>query len=373
MRAPFWQGVTDPQNAAEFSRVFEKMIEIGQTSLPAIPPSSERAKRDEFNKLDSTSFTTWLGQTFGKIHPHIEELFREYCWSSFGADMDEISAAQALNFLCSDLQTIAAFPGGNAAISQALYDKLLTTLPDCSLRPGCLVVDVVNAPSGGVRICYEGQDGNLRTIQAKACVMTSPKFVSKILVTGMPDSQTDAIESLDYRAYVVANVLVKTPVKSPGYDLYCLQGTVPHDPQQDTAARVYTDATFSTWTQHDQSPHGVLSLFRPYAYDGGRQELYGSGAFPKLMADFKKAVPDLVQSLGVDPADIAAIRLTRWGHAIPVARTGLIAKGTLEAASAPVGRIFFGQQDNWANPCFETACISGKAAADQARKAVGRA
>src|SRR6185312_2478387 len=106
------------------------------------------------NELDNQSFTQWTAATFGRVHPHVEELFREYCWSSFGADMDEISAAQALYFLCSDLQTIAAFPGGNAAIAQALYQKLQGALPDGSLRPNCLVIDVTP---------YPGADGSLHS------------------------------------------------------------------------------------------------------------------------------------------------------------------------------------------------------------------
>jgi len=76
--------------------------------------------------------------------------------------------------------------------------------------------------------------------------------------------------------------------------------------------------------------------------------------------------------MGIDPSTITEIRLSRWGHAIPAAQKGLIADGTLERASKPFGRIFFGQQDNWASPCFESSVQCAQAAADQARKLAGR-
>ena len=45
---------------------------------------------------------------------------------------------------------------------------------------------------------------------------------------------------------------------------------------------------------------------------------------------------------------------------------------TLEACAAPIaGRIFFGQQDNWANPSFESSVAAATNAAEQARKSLG--
>lgn len=372
---PFWQGVTDPPRAAEFKKVFDKLITMAtsEDGLPAIPPPANQDPEDrkELNRLDNMSFADWTKSTFGQIHPHIEELFHQYCWSAFCADFNEVSAAQAINFLCADLVVIQTVPGGNAGITQALYDRLGKSLPDCSLRAGCLVVDI-SQDAGGVRVCYEGPDGNLKTVQAKAVVNTAAKFISKVVLTGVPDDQWDAMDTLKYRAYVVGNVLMKSPLKSPGYDVYCLRGQVPGDPKDEIQSRVWTDLTYATWAQDDQGAHGVLSLYRPYAYDGGRKELYQDGAYEKLKADFQNAVPTLVTQIGLDPANIVEIRLSRWGHALPVAAKGLIADGTLERASKPIGRVFFGQQDNWASPCFESAFQCATGAADSARQVASR-
>ena len=50
------------------------------------------------------------------------------------------------------------------------------------------------------------------------------------------------------------------------------------------------------------------------------------------------------------------IRISRWGHALPVAQTGLIADGTLEKIRKPFReRVFFVEQDNWALPALDTS------------------
>jgi protoporphyrinogen oxidase len=371
-KAPFWTGVTDPTQPHEFKRVYDKFMSMSPDGIPTIPPdpNDDAAKRAELNRLDSMTMAEWVKQELGAVHPHVEELLREYAWSSLLTDYEEVSAAQMLNFFISDLTAIQTLPGGNAGISQALFDHLKKKLPDCSLRPGCLVIDI-SQDATGVRVCYEGPDGNLKTIQAKSVVNTSAKFISKIVVSGLPDDQIDAIDSLDYRAFVVANVLLKNPIKSPGYDVFSMTGEVPKDPKKEIANRVYTDLTFANWSQGDQTAHGVVSLFRPYPYDGGRKELYKPTAFDKIKADFKTAVPTLLTSMGIDPASVVEIRLSRWGHALPCAKKGLIADGTVEKASRPIGKVFFGQQDNWASPCFESAIAAATFAADSARKAAG--
>jgi hypothetical protein len=134
--------------------------------------------------------------------------------------------------------------------------------------------------------------------------------------------------------------------------------------------RVFTDITFASWAQGDQTGHSVVSLFRPYAYTGGREELYQPGAFEKLKSDFNSKIPALLKTLGADSDSVVAVRMSRWGHALPLAGKGMIGKGTFEKASRPFGKIFFGQQDTWGSPCFESAVASARAASDLARKAV---
>lgn len=57
-----------------------------------------------------------------------------------------------------------------------------------------------------------------------------------------------------------------------------------------------------------------------------------------------------LQEMNLSLKDIKGIRMTRWGHAIPVAHTNLLASKKLDLMNQSINdRIFF------AKPAFETA------------------
>lgn len=356
----FWNGVTDPQAALQFRRVYEKMRVLRQGPYPDIPPTEWGMTEEKLKALDRLSFAQWLKNEFSSLHPHIHEFFQDYCWSSLGGSMNELSAAQCLNFLLSDLFGVGAFPGGNSAITENLVNRLSRDLPHTCLRPSHLVVDIRRV-SDGVLITYEDSEGILRSIQARACIVCSPKFVAKHLIDGLPDDQRVAMSALRYRAYIVANILLKVNVPSQAYDLYRIE------PKAES--RTYTDLVFASWAAHDRHSRSVLTLYRPYPVDSGRAALYAETAFADLKKSFESVVPELVKTLDLPENSIQTIRLTRWGHPLPLGEPGLIAKGILQKAASVVSdRIFLAQQDNWASPCFESAFGAASRASDEVRK-----
>jgi len=65
---------------------------------------------------------------------------------------------------------------------------------------------------------------------------------------------------------------------------------------------------------------------------------------------------------------VRQVRFTRWGHAMPIARPGLIANGTAEVAHRPIGNnLYFANQDNWALPAVENSLLDAKAVTDKIR------
>lgn len=93
------------------------------------------------------------------------------------------------------------------------------------------------------------------------------------------------------------------------------------------------------------------------AYDGGRGELYASGAYEKFRHEFEQQIRnDVMPVLKIAPTELVDLRLTQWGHAIPIAQPGLLSDNVCQRARAPhKERVFFVEQDNWALPCMETA------------------
>ena len=62
------------------------------------------------------------------------------------------------------------------------------------------------------------------------------------------------------------------------------------------------------------------------------------------------------------------VRLTRWGHAMPIPRPGYIANGLVETAHRPIGNnLYFVNQDNWALPAVENSLLDAKSVTDTIR------
>jgi hypothetical protein len=343
---------------AELRRIYEK-------GYPEIPwGKGDPISFDELKKWDSEDALTWLKRVDPDLHPHVQEYFQLYAWSSFGGSLDEISAAQCANFVAAETVGIRAFPGGNSAITAALHQRLRAELPPGSMNSHSIVLEVKEV-EGGVEVLYEDRQGKLQRVRAPAAVVAAPKYVARVIVKGISKERDDLWRQLPYRAYTVSNVLLKQKVPSRAYDLFWLEGQSPEDPMFGSRTdRPWTDFIYGSWADQDQSPRSVLTLYKPYPFDGARSLLMGSFAHQRIVDEVEKVLPDMLEQLGVPESAYEGTRVTRWGHSLPLARTGFIADGTLDKIGAPQGRIFFANQDNFMNPAFETAFATAQRAAD---------
>lgn len=361
--ADFWRGETAPATqrrqfrelAAYFRRLYD---EEGGLRYPQIPADSADA-RAHVDALDRTSFRRHVESRLGRrrLHPHIRTVFEHYCWSSFGASFSEVGAAAGLNFFAAEFGDILVTPGGNAAIAERLHERLDRELPPDHLRVGALAANV-RAVHGGFEVAYEDAAGVLRCLHARAVVMACPKFAAARLVEGLEPERIEAIRRLRYRSYLVANVLLRRRMGQAPYDLYLL-GDGATDGRNVRAAAERQGATDVVFGQfvHPDAAASVLTLYRPLPYDGARPALLEEAAHARVLGEFEAQVHErILPLLELAGADIAGIRLARWGHALPVAETGLIAGGTVDRLRRPFrDGLFFVQQDNWALPAIETA------------------
>jgi len=141
----FWDGETDPANAAQF-KMLKKLFKdtIGGTG-PDFPdiPIIDLSKREYMNKLDRISFKQYLEDYVGgKLHPHIETKLHFYFWSTFSCTFEETSAAAGLNAYASEFGKVYATPGGNAALAERVTRKIVEKVPVDNLRSSCTVFDV---------------------------------------------------------------------------------------------------------------------------------------------------------------------------------------------------------------------------------------
>lgn len=364
----FWKGVTDPARAQEFVAVDEELRRIYNDAYPDIPWTNDSAiTKEEYLYLDSITFEEWLGQKFGKVHPHIAEYFQLYCWSSFNGSIEELSALQVLNFVASEVDGILTLPGGNAAITQRLFEKIGASTTEGSLRAGAFVLKVQKQNNGLVWITYQDTKGVIKTIEADACIVASPKFVAKIIVPDLPAAQIKLMDDLQYRGYIVGNAIFNKPFTSASFDLYCFEGTKPDMPAaMRPVKRAFSDVCFGSWAQDDKTQNGVLTVYKAIPYEGGRQFLFNPGSHDKHKKIINEELKNFSAAVGLNYSDIKGLRMTRWGHSLPVANRNLIASGYVEEMSKPLGgKIFFANQDNWANPAFECSFAAALSATSE--------
>lgn len=351
----FWAGGTDIKNADQFKAASEKFKDVWDNYYPELPCWDDSSSgRANFNSLDTISFTNWLKRELGDIHPHIMEFVTLYCWSSFSASPDEISAAQGLNFLSCDLNGDQVLPGGNGMIANTLFNEL-------SKRSGVKLVNQsfavdIKSEGGKSVVCYKDNAGALKTVRARHTIVANAKMVAKKVITGLSSAQEKAMDAINYRAYLVANIFLKKKVASKGYDLFVMNGTNPTNEYEDSKSRVFADIIFADWAGKDVAEKSILTLYMPLPYDMAQQYLFVDGLHAKYVDRIKPRLIPALQSMGLSWSDVEGVRLVRYGHSMPVAAIGGVANGVFERASASIdGCIHFANQDNWGNPCFETS------------------
>lgn len=353
----FWSGASEPEYSAVYQRLYDYFMSFngGGNHFPDYP-TNDAWLRQYINRLDRENFKYHLETAVGAPLPaHLTTLLEHYCFSSLGGSSTEISAAAGINFFAAEFMDIAVFPGGNAYIAEALLKHLHNRLPADHLLPGCLVFDV-QPRQDGILICYTDSNNQAQSILTEKAVMCCPKFVANKLLA-LPEKKSAAISKLEYRAYLVANLLINHPTTETDYDLYWLG-----EGQADAAdiatyakSRGITDIINANFSSPDRQKT-VLSFYQAYPYHGGRSELYAQEGYAaiktKISAQLKNEVYPYYR---LSDDDIVDLRLTRWGHPLPLAAVGLLDSGVVDTLREPIDdRIYFIEQDNWALPAIET-------------------
>ena len=143
--------------------------------------------------------------------------------SNWGAASEDTAAAVAIGALQemgaeSRTDDRYTWPGGLGAITKKLAEILQPKYKDRMLA-GATIVAVVPEKEE-VQVTYM-LGGELKTVAAKAVIMASPKFITRRIVDGLPDKQSDAMQQIRYIPYPVVNLIFDKPVFNHGYDTWC--------------------------------------------------------------------------------------------------------------------------------------------------------
>ncbi len=257
-----------------------------------------------------------------------------YGISTYGAATDE--AAAGIGVL--ELQDLASesehdirytWPGGIGALTNKLTGILQSGSAD-RIQTGCTTVAVVSDKSE-VQVTYM-QGTELKTVAAKAVVMASPKFITRRIVDGLPDKQSDAMHQIRYIPYAVVNLIFDKPVYNKGFDTWC-PGTA------------FTDIVVADWVVRNKpdykQKYNILTFYTPLREEERPTLLSEPSArrvAAHVLSDFQKLLP----GLDVDPIEV---HLYRRGHAMYMSTPGLFTE-VQPLARQPMDRVFFANTDS---------------------------
>jgi len=282
------------------------------------------------SELYSVPFSDFL-----KGYPEeLKQWWDNYGPSNWGAASSDTAAALAIF----TLQDIAGeerkddrytWPGGLGAITKKLAELLEAKFAD-RMRSGATTVAVVSDKSE-VQVTYV-QGTELKTVAAKAVIMATPKFITRRIVDGLPEKQSEAMHKIHYIPYPVVNLIFDKPVFNKGYDTWCPDNK-------------FTDFVVADWVIRNQpgfqQKYNILSCYTPMQEEERGYLLTEASArkiAAKVLQDFQKLFP----GSNVDPVEV---HIYRRGHPLYMSTPGLYTQ-VQPLVRQPMDRIFFANTDS---------------------------
>jgi len=355
----FWEGETDPAHKTSYEKMgkfFSELVSEKERPFPFVPALSA----DQLSSLkhfDQWDLHTLISRAVGgKIPEQLETALEYYCWSTYAGSAKELSAPAGLNFLAQEAEPICVAAGGNSKIAERVLQRIVSDVGQKNLRPKSVVVGV-KVEGDRTYVLYEDSAGKLRRIKAKAVVMSCPKFVVAKILDGIEPERLEAIRKLKYRSYMTANLLINKKMDRGPYDVFMIKDgkTNLKDVAGSQAAMNATDFVMANFAAVDAKVN-VLTFYRAFPVDNVRTELNQPTAYAEYRKHFEAQIEkDILPLTNLKSSDIVDLRLSLWGHALPLAAQGIYRGDTIERLRKPFkDRVFFVEQDNWAYPSLQT-------------------
>ena len=374
----YWSGtgVTSAELRA-FERYGRVVRYMGCEAYPEIPLSGDPADANAVRRLDRRTFREDLEARMGMaLTPLLAAGIQSYFYSSFGAGIDEISAAAGWNFVAAEEFGRWVFPGGNSHLAWTLWNGLreeeAAGQPGLSmLRSNCTVFDVRRS-GDRYRVTWIDAHGEAQALTAKYVVMAGSKHICKSILKnlkGIDPEKLDAMHQVETAAYMVANVLLDAPVTRDFYDVFLINDQAfPMTPGAFESGSRPVDVLAGNYALPPSTPSTALTLYWPLPWPAARFEILAENAWRTYTTSVADDVRAALTLLNVNESAVKQVRLTRWGHALPIAKPFFIADGHAETLLRPFDeRVYFANQDNWALPAVENSLLDARFVAEEIR------
>ena len=379
----FWSGAgLPPDQMQAFQRYAEIVAYFGE-NYPEIP-LPEGKDNQWILDLDQKSLKQDLeDRMLMPIPPLLAAGIQAYCYSSFAAGWQDISAAAGWNFIAAEEFGRWVCPGGNAYVADVLWEKLVKSYTHANtnfldrLRPNTIVVDVRLAANDKVQVTYRTSNGEVRSLLARRVVMANSKHIAKYMIHDLATIDPVKLMTMQQvvtNAYIVANVLIDAEIPANRYDVFLLDdGRFPMTEADLEANAPVVDMLTGHYARRQPSQRSVLTLYWPLPWGHGVFTIIDAeAAWQTYSSKLVPQIERMLTILNVPRSAVQQVRMARWGHAMPTASPGFIASGMYQQIRRPIqDRIYFVNQDNWVLPAFETCLLEAKTYAAQIDASLG--
>jgi len=162
---------------------------------------------------------------------------------------------------------------------------------------------------------------------------------------------------------------LNAPIERDFYDCFLLGDGIhyPMNGEELEQNPIVSDMLRGDYT--NEGPRSVLTLYWPLSWASARFTLLMNDPWNHYVQLLLPQLRHMLTLLDVPESSIRQVRLTRWGHAMPISRPGLIADGIVQTAARPIdNKVFFVNQDNWALPAVENSVLDAKSVTDQIKR-----
>lgn len=349
-----WYAGTEGDSSKPVYKEFARLIEESRPIWKGLPlePDPLKLSSGDLQKLDASPFSGCL-TGYSK---EFMSLMESFCRSSFGGNLEQLSALAGYSLIQDLVTQTHVFKGGNPAIARALATKVQAAGSGRCLKNA--FVWKIEIQESGASVVYSLADGSSHRVDCKHVIVATPPMVAARQLVHIPDQEKAQLFTFKYCSYLVANLLMKEKLFKGKYD--CFVGA-PFSFADITVA----ETPYMMSNSYKPEMGSVLTVYQPYVNGAEGRALLLMGDREKIaesiVPQIEKLVPGFLK--GIDE-----VVLTRWGHALAVVGPSYFAKLAKLQALQTGTRYTLAHSSVMGWPAAESAIKGGKNAAERAMK-----
>ncbi len=280
-------------------------------------------------KLDAMSFAELL-RPYGREVKDFFDNFGPNNWGAVSEDTSALIGAESVTWGGGTDPDRFTWAGGLGRISLALEERLQRLAPG-RLRKNATVLEV--RPEGSKVIVSYSENGEVKSVSARAVVVACPKFMAKHIVRGLDEEHRTAMDAIRYQPYLVVNVCCREVVYNGSYDT-----NVP-------APSSIVDFNVADWVinrdKRETRRPSVLTCYVPRR-EADRGELLND---EYCIRQGQHVVELLNRWFPGARAKVEEVRIYRRGHPMYASAPGVLTR-IAPKVRQPLGSVFFAHSDS---------------------------